>query len=271
MGDDGRTVAYLTLLGSRDSCVVHSSVVEAAVNVFNARYPEVDFSGLIDNGEGHISNALVIPETRDVVSEVGTTLWSRQDDCPGELWVGARGKAARVGSYMIVDTMHVLYTGTIVHEAIHAFGAKDLHRAATVQLSNHAVGMWDIMAMNSGSRLMRPLFITLQNCGWAEIEEVEPGTHTLNAPFMPGRSAVKFKSPYSDSEYFVAEFRSANTDIGNLSALDTAYDGFTYTIGGTGLVIYRVNPAAKNAGNKGGRGYVCLFRPNETATGGVRG
>lgn len=271
MSDDGRTVTYLTLPGSRDSYVAHSSVVEAAVNAFNACYPETDLSGLADNGEGYISNVLVIPETGDVVPEVGTTLWPRQDDYPGELWVGAKGKAARVGSYTIVDTTHVLHTGTIVHEAIHAFGAKDLYRAATVQLSNHAVGMWDIMAMNSGSRLMRPLFITLQDCGWAEIEEVEPGTHTLNAPSASGRSAVKFKSPYSDSEYFVAEFRSANTDIGNLSALDTAYDGFTYTIGGTGLVVYRVNPAAKDAGNKGDKDYVYLFRPNETVTGGVRG
>lgn len=271
MSDDGKTVAYLTLPGSRDSYVAHSSVVEGAVNAFNARYPEADLSGLIDNDEGHISNVLVIPETGDVVPEVGTTLWPRQGDYPGELWVGARGKAARVGSYTIVDTTHVLHTGTIVHEAIHAFGAKDLYRAATVQLSNHAVGMWDIMAMNSGSRLMRPLFITLQDCGWAEIEEVEPGTHTLNAPSTSGRSAVKFKSPYSDSEYFVAEFRSANTDIGNLSALDTAYDGFTYTIGGTGLIVYRVNPAAKDAGNKGDKDYVYLFRPNETVVGGVRG
>lgn len=271
MSDDGKTVAYLTLPGSRDSYVAHSSVVEGAVNAFNARYPEADLSGLIDNDEGHISNVLVIPETGDVVPEVGTTLWPRQGDYPGELWVGARGKAARVGSYTIVDTTHVLHTGTIVHEAIHAFGAKDLYRAATVQLSNHAVGMWDIMAMNSGSRLMWPLFITLQDCGWAEIEEVEPGTHTLNAPSTSGRSAVKFKSPYSDSEYFVAEFRSANTDIGNLSALDTAYDGFTYTIGGTGLIVYRVNPAAKDAGNKGDKDYVYLFRPNETVVGGVRG
>lgn len=63
MSDDGRTVAYLTLPGSRDSYVAHSSVVEAAVNAFNARYPEADFSGLIDNGEGYISNVLVIPET----------------------------------------------------------------------------------------------------------------------------------------------------------------------------------------------------------------
>lgn len=77
-----------------------------------------------------------------------------------------------------------------------------------MQLSNHAVGMWDIMAMNSGSRLMRPLFITLQDCGWAEIEEVEPGTHSFECAFCVGALGVKFKSPYSDSEYFVAEFRS---------------------------------------------------------------
>ncbi len=78
MSDDGRTVTYLTLPGSRDSYVAHSSVVEAAVNAFNACYPETDLSGLADNGEGYISNVLVIPETGDVVPEVGTTLWSRR-------------------------------------------------------------------------------------------------------------------------------------------------------------------------------------------------
>ena len=62
MSDDGKTVTYLTLPGSRDSYVAHSSVVEAAVNAFNARYPEADLSGLADNGEGYISNVLVIPE-----------------------------------------------------------------------------------------------------------------------------------------------------------------------------------------------------------------
>ena len=70
---------------------------------------------------------------------VGTTLWPRQDDYPGECG-GCQRQGRSVGSYTIVDTTHVLHTGTIVHEAIHAFGAKDLYRAATVQLSNHAVG-----------------------------------------------------------------------------------------------------------------------------------
>ncbi len=32
-----------------------------------------------------------------------------------------------------------------------------------------------------------------------------------------------------------------------------------------------MNPAAKDAGNKGDKDYVYLFRPNETVTGGVRG
>ena len=271
MSADGETVAYLTLPASRDAYVAHSSVVEAAVDAFNSTYPDADFRSLVDDAAGFISNVLVIPETGDEAPAVGSTLWPRHDDYPGDLRVGAAGKSARVGSYTIVDTTHIKYTGTIIHEAIHAFGGRDLYRFNSLQLSNHAVGMWDIMAMNGASRLMRPLAVTLQDCGWTSIEEVGTGTHTLVAPSLSGRSAVKFKSPYSDSEYFVAEFRVANTDIGNLSALDTAYDGFSYTIGGTGLVVYRVNPSFRSTGNKGSKDYVYIFRPGEAVSGGVRG
>lgn len=271
MSADGKTVAYLTLPGSRDSYIAHSSVVEAAVNAFNAAYPGTDLSDLADNSEGYVSNVLIIPETGNDPPEVGSTLWPRQDDYPGELRVGAQGKSVRVGSYTVVDTAHILSTGIIVHETLHVFGAKDLYRANSQQLSNLPVGMWDIMAMDQGSYLMRPLFLTLQDCGWATIEEVGAGSHTLDAPSVSGRSAVKFKSPYSDSEYFVAEFRVANTNTGDLSALDTVHDVHPYTIGGTGLIVYRVNPAARDTGNKGDKDYVYLFRPNETVAGGVRG
>lgn len=271
MSADGATVTYLTLPGSRSSYTTSSSLVAAAVAAFNTAYPRADLSDLADTAGGYISNVLVIPETGNDTPAVGSALWPHQDDYPGDLRVGATGASARVGSYTIIDTTHVLYTGTIIHEAIHAFGGKDLYRTTSLQLSNQPVGMWDIMAMNSASRLMRPLFITLQDCGWASIDEVGPGTYTLHAPTASGHSAVKFKSPYSDSEYFVAEFRVANTDIGNLSALDTASDSFSYTIGGTGLIVYRVNPAAKTAGNKGDKDYVYLFRQGETTASGPRG
>lgn len=271
MSSDGTTVTYLTLPRSRSSYATSSSLVAAAVAAFNAAYPRADLSGLADGTEGYISNVLVIPETGNDAPAVGSALWPHQNDYPGDLRVGASGASARVGSYTIIGTTHIQYTGTIVHEALHAFGARDLYRTTSLQLSNHAVGMWDIMAMNGASRLMRPLFITLQDCGWAGIDEVGAGTYTLCAPNASGRSAVKFKSPYSDSEYFVAEFRVANTDIGNLSALDTASDSFSYTIGGTGLVVYRVKPAAKTAGNKGDKDYVYLFRQGETTESGPRG
>lgn len=271
MSANGATVTYLTLPGSRSSYTTSSSLVAAAVAAFNTAYPRADLSGLADGTEGYISNVLVIPETGNDTPAVGSALWPHQNDYPGDLRVGASGASARVGSYTIIGTTHIQYTGTIVHEAIHAFGGKDLYRTTSLQLSNQPVGMWDIMAMNGASRLMRPLFITLQDCGWAGIDEVGPGTYTLHAPNTSGRSAVKFKSPYSDSEYFVAEFRVANTDIGNLSAPDTASDSFSYTIGGTGLIVYRVKPAAKTAGNKGDKDYVYLFRQGETTESGPRG
>ncbi len=262
-------VAYLTLPGSRGSYRASESIAADAVKAFSAAYPAFDASVLDGNGDGLADNVLVVPETGSSVPQVGDACWPRRSNLGAPASLGSSG--VRAFDYTLVDTTHLAGVGTVAHETLHVFGARDLYRGGSAEISqgsNMPVGVWDIMAQHGGSKLMWPLAITRADCGWLPLDTVDAGTYTLAAPGS-GHQAVAVRSPLSDSEYFVLEYRRANTDIADLSALDTSQEGSLMTIGGSGLLVYRVNPVAKPEGNKGDKDYVYLFRSGET--GGPRG
>lgn len=104
----------------------------------------------------------------------------------------------------------------------------------------------------SGSR---PLAITCETLGWTKIpKRSESGTYTLR---MSGEQVIAFKSPFSDSEHFVAEYRKKSV---------TLYDP-DFKIGGSGLIVYRVNSLYAEQGNGGRDDYVYVFRPGEKGLG----
>lgn len=267
-------VRYLTLPKTRDSYTAAVAVVEDALAAFNAAYPDFDGRILDGDGDGFADNVLVVPEVGADTPAQGSPLWSHKGDFTGAGRVGSGARSAKVGTYTMVASSGMrLSVGTVVHETIHAFGAKDLYRAGakTDDAANRPVGVWDIMAEHGGSKLMRPLAITRQDCGWTKLEEVPGGTITLYGPGSGRCQAVKFKTDLNASEYFVAEFRQASPNSAGYAALDVSSEDSPMTIGGSGLVVYRVNPAMKSAGNgnKGDKDYVYIFRSGET--GGPRG
>ena len=275
-------VSYLTLPQSRsyyEGLGAGGAEVLAAdaVAAFNEAYGSFDVSVLDADGDGYADNILVVPDMNGVAPSSGSSpFWPRRSDISTPTYLTGGGKSVQAVCFTVVDTTHLLAPGTVIHETLHVFGAKDLYRAgnAVESRGGKPVGVWDIMAEHAGSRLMRPLAITLEDCDWTSIEEVGEGTFVLYAPGSGKRQAVMFKSPLSDSEYFVAEYRKANTDTTDLSALDTTMTDSPSTIGGSGLLVYRVNPPMKTNGNgnKGDKDYVYLFRPGETtANDGVRG
>ena len=268
--DASGRVAYLTLPGTRASYGASESVAADAVAAFNAAYPSFDASSLDGDGDGLADNVLVVPEMGSTAPAMGDPFWPRHATLGTPTALGST--TVRAFDYTLVGTSHLEGAGTLAHETLHVFGARDLYRNGGEGVSQGrdvAVGVWDIMAQHGGSRLMWPLAITRQDCGWTSIETVGAGTYTLHAAASGQRQAVAVRSPLSDSEYFVLEYRRANTDIADLSALDTSMEGSPMTIGGSGLLVYRVNPGAKPEGNKGQADYVYLFRDGET--GGPRG
>ena len=265
-------ITYLTLPKARDAYVNTGVLLDDALTAFNAAYPQFDARTLDGDGNGVADNILVVPEVGADSPTTGSPLWPHEADYGGNLTVGQGAKAVKVGTYTLVDSGRLANgtVGTVIHETLHAFGAKDLYRLDSSLESQRdvAVGVWDIMAQHGGSKLMRPLAISRQDCGWTTIEEVAGGTVTLYAPGSGKRQAVKFKAPYSTTEYFVAEFRRANTDIGNLSALDPYPHRAPSTIAGPALASYPAKPwhphTAPTSGNKGDKDYVYVFRKGET-------
>ena len=92
-------------------------------------------------------------------------------------------------------------------------------------------------------------------------EEKQPGRITLSALSSGNRQAVMFKSPLSDTEYFVAEYRKKGDGVGQIDSALT----------GSGVIVYRVNPAYREYGNWGKDDYIYVFRQGETGLGDARG
>ena len=281
---DGATgqVAYLTLPGAIKAYSEGNAdaVVTAAVRAFAAEYPSFNWKSLDADGDGCVDNVLVVPEVGDgkidgVAISSNSSLWSRQGFLGNAMTVGAGSTQSMVNSYTVVNTTNLPFVGTLAHETMHTQGAKDLYRmtASTPNGMSRPVGVWDIMAEHGTTHLMWPLAITRQDCGWLSLAEGKMGSHTLYAPGSGKQQALMFKSPANPTEYFVAEYRKATVAAGDLLSLDYS-DATGLTIGGSGLIVYRVNPVMKTEGN-GNKGdkkdYVYLFRSGETVTAGVRG
>ena len=264
------SVAYLTLPGTRDSYISPGHVVEDAVTVFNSRYPTFDASALDLNGDSFADNVLIVPEVGNDIPDATSCLWPRAGSVGTPVFLGQGQTAVRVGSYTLVNTAQIPYVGTVIHETLHTRGAKDLYRmeGGTSVGVGEPVGVWDIMARHGSTQFMWPLAITRQDCGWTTIGEITTGEHTLYAPGSGKVQAVAFKSPLSQSEYFVVEYRKATVNPGDLFSLDASTSA-AHTIGGSGLVVYRINPKAKSEwnGNKGPEDYVYIFRAGETGEG----
>lgn len=253
-------VTYITLPKTRDGYATDSALVADTINEFNRMYPDYDGSTLDRNSDGAADNVLIIPTVpQDASILESDILWPHKADYPGSsgLAVGAKGQASEVVAYNIINTKSLDNMGVVAHEYMHSLGIKDYYRKSG---SGNPVDAWDIMERSAARSW--PLAITRQKLGWTAIpEQSKTGTYTLYEPGTGREQAFAFKSPLSDTEYFVVEYRKKNTDV---NSLDTH-------IGGTGLIVYRVNSKFDGEGNIQGNDYVYVFRPGETGLGDARG
>lgn len=158
--------------------------------------------------------------------------------------------------------------GVASHELLHVLGPLDTYvncDDASGNCDDAPVGCWDIMA-TANHRVQYPLASTRQDLGWITMEEaVTAGTYTLSAPHTDSNHyAMILKTSYSDTEYFVVEYRKQGNAYG--SDIKDRMDAF---IGGSGIIIYRVNLAASPKSNLT-QDYIYVFREGEseeTATG----
>ncbi|RHP51237.1 hypothetical protein DWZ37_05135 [Clostridiaceae bacterium AF31-3BH] len=167
----------------------------------------------------------------------------------------------QIGNYNILTESSVyfgLQEGVIAHEFLHTLGYPDLY---STNGDSSPVGLWGIMGEVS-YRLQYPLsYLRSKVTGWFIIPEVKESTQNYSLVAASAATdstkdsqAVILKTDYSDTEFFVIEYRKQGEDNS---------EEYESEIPGSGLIIYRVNTACDS--NKAGAPWeVYIFRPGDT-------
>lgn len=139
----------------------------------------------------------------------------------------------------------------LAHEMFHTLGAPDLYRYS--QDGFTPVGRWDLMA--SGFVHMGAwMKYKYADRNWiTEIPEIiTSGEFSLHPITSPENNAYMIRSPYSNREFFVLEYRR------RLGRYESG-------VPGTGLLVYRIN-SSRDGNASGPPDEVYIFRPGGTAT-----
>ena len=228
-------------------------VITAAQNM-----SELSFPSKLDSmrGDGYIDNLTIIVQVDG--NNANGAFGSRKADLGDNQtllhdW--------HVGAYNVLPTS-MLRLGSdydqgyalASHEFLHTLGAPDLYRTAGE--NGDPVGRWwDLMA-GPNFTASYPLAYTRSELGWMEIETLkDSGTYTLwPAEGASGTRAYILKTPRSDSEFFVVEYRKKPENR----------QDYDYYIPESGLIVYRVNNAVDYHTNKEGNNYIYVFRKDTT-------
>lgn len=224
-------------------------VITAAQNM-----SELSFPSKLDSmrGDGYIDNLTIIVQVDE--NNTSGAFGSRKADW-GDNQTLLHGW--HVGAYNVLPT-NMLRLGSdfdqgyalASHEFLHTLGAPDLYRTAGE--NGYPVGRWwDLMA-GANFTASYPLVYTRSKLGWMQIETLkDSGTYTLwPAEGASGSRAYILKTPRSDSEFFVVEYRKKPENR----------QDYDYYIPESGLIVYRVNNAVDYHTNKEGNNYIYVFR-----------
>lgn len=161
----------------------------------------------------------------------------------------------RVGMYNILLSEHLLLTGTgtLCHEMFHSLGAPDLYRY-NQEIGDRfgPMGKWDLMSYPTNPPQHMCAYMKSKYGNWiAPPDTISVHKHyMLNPLTSPTGNAYAIKSPNSETEYFVVEYR-------NRSGL------FESSLPNSGMLIYRIN--SQVTGNEEGSVYeIYVYRPEGT-------
>lgn len=208
--------------------------------------------------DGSIDNLTVIINGKLDVDAKGAaipTMHPHKSNYPGT----DRWSNKRIGTYNVLNTYGLMEgslpaeSGVVAHEFLHSLGYPDLY----TNDRSYPVFTWDIMGSNS-SYLQYPLAYTrMYFSNWMDIETItESQFLTLNLQSnKDGNQAYILQSPLNDHEFFVVEFRKkAEYAVNDRDSLDSK-------IGGSGILVYRINTKVEQLSNYHGQTGIYVFRP----------
>ncbi len=214
---------------------------------------DYDNDGLIDN----LTIILQGGTTYDYASTM-PSLYPHQSSYPGASSLGGK----RISAYNMLNTERLLdssladQSGLICHEFLHTLGYPDLY----TRDGSLPVYSWDIMGQSS-KYLTRPLaYLRMAFSGWVDLPTL---TESQASVSLKVNEAVIIKSPLNPYEVFVVERREKT------SSLDS--NSIDAVIGGSGLIVYRVDTTVEGLSNYFGKTGVYIFRPQAGQNGYVEG
>ncbi|HLN55343.1 MAG TPA: M6 family metalloprotease domain-containing protein [Bacteroidales bacterium] len=139
------------------------------------------------------------------------------------------------------------------HEMSHSLGSPDLYHYNN-QGFIRPVGYWDLMEFGTGHMLAYMKWKYSNKTWISDIPEIESsGTYRLNPLTSEENNCYKIKSPVSDAEYFMVEYRHKSGD-------------FESNLPGSGLLVYRINESIMGGNRDGPPDEVYIFRPGGSTT-----
>ncbi|PKP54277.1 MAG: hypothetical protein CVT92_00550 [Bacteroidetes bacterium HGW-Bacteroidetes-1] len=219
-----------------------------AVNWINLNSPVPPEIDLDYNGDGRADNVVFI--IRGAPTAWSTLLWPHRWSLYSEE-AYINGKRVWDFNFQLETSLLSSGVGVLCHELYHSLGAPDLYRYVNNDIT--PIGPWDIMAANNNPPQYMGAFMKFKYGNW--IEDIpwitERGTYTLNSLQKATNNVYRIPSQNSSQEYFVVEFRKK----------EGTFDG---TLQKSGMLIYRINPAAGNGNAQGPPDEVYVFRPGGT-------
>ncbi|MCL2065548.1 MAG: hypothetical protein FWG98_14410, partial [Candidatus Cloacimonetes bacterium] len=130
----------------------------------------------------------------------------------------------------------------ILHEFAHSLGADDLYSRSTPDLRYDPVGPWCLMARAGSIVSSISSIVKHRDLGWIDVPTITTsGNYTLN-PLASQQNNVAFRinSPYSESQYFLVEYRRKVAGKFPDSNLSFHYGSNINIPDPHGLIVYRV-------------------------------
>ena len=255
--DDGKKITSYEL--NIDKKLAYTMNVDSLIiDELIKNVPEISDKIIDYDGDGYIDNLTVVLKggNEQEVKDQSTFVLHKSDYGAEAYWSGKKISAYNIlNTYSLIDSIVSSQSGVIAHEFLHTLGYPDLYRSSG---SDKPVYSWDIMG--AASRYMPyPLaYLRMHFSNWLNIETItETQTVTLDEQSnKDGNQAYIIKSPLNDDELFVIEFRK-KPEINY-----TDEDSLDRGIGGSGIIVYRINTTVERLSNNFNETGVYVFRPS---------
>lgn len=235
--------------GSKEEEVLIKWAFDSVKNNIKLSANELD-----KNGDGEIDVVTFLCTGASVTNNM---LWPHETKFIGDSSLNGK----KLGSYNLInigtDENNIFNKNLLrvaIHEFLHVFNYPDLYR---YYYRGNPVGEWDVMANTDGYGQL-PLVYTRNfysnlNINIGEIKS--DGIYTVKSSQSSNKNdivAFKIKSPLSEKEYFMVEFRKQS---GNWDS----------TLPGSGLIVYRINENVDPyIGNRNGYpDHIYVFRDDD--------